>query len=210
ELTSVNVLEQINASGGNVQRTAGQPTRFDLSMDSLGLLEVDLLNPTLITQFQADEFIGNIVDTGSATVTLEILPVTQERLPGLYDAVGGVTSTVTASTREIGSLLDELSNISPGILRVDGLTEATDGLDALNNLEDALSSFTAYTQEDVVVNYDSATGIITVEYADGIGQHLEAGINDVVIELLNNLADALNNLEITLLEGGINTSNILQ
>src|SRR5690606_24296581 len=109
------------------------------------------------------------------TVTLEILPITKENLPGLYDAVGGLTKSVTALTDEVGRLLDELLNISPGILQVNGLTEVTDALHALNNLEASLDSLTAY-QTDVPVTVDHENGILTVEYGDGLGQHLEDAV----------------------------------
>lgn len=209
EVATINILQQIEANGGNVNRTDFKPTTFDLSMESLGLLNVDLVNPTLHAQFQADEFRGNIVDGGTATVTLEILPITKENLPGLYHAINGITDSVTTLTNEIGDLVAELESISEGILQVNGLTEVIDALNALNNLETSLESLTAYKQE-IPVTVSNDSGILTIEYGDGLGQHMESTINDVVIELLDDLVRALDSLEIKLIEGGINSRNIIE
>lgn len=203
ELGNVNVLQGVEAAGGNVERTPDAPTIFDLTMNSDTLANVDLVNPTLNTQFQAHEFVGNIVDGGTATVTIDLLPITQENLPSLYSAVGNLLSTVTDLTSEIGTLTGEILNVVPGILQVVGLTEVTDALDALNNLEASLDSLTSYTEEvSVIENND--TGVLTVEYGGGLGRHLEDSINDVVIRLLGDLTKALGDLDIELGLGVIN------
>src|SRR5699024_7920723 len=187
---------------------AGQPTNLSLTMKSSGLADVEVLNPNIVVQFYAEELAGNLVEGGTADVTVDILPITEENLPGLYSAVGGLTSTVTDLTNEVGTLVDELLNIAPGLLQVNGLDEVIASLDALNNLESSLSSLTSYHEQGVPVTINE-DGVITVEYSDGLGQHLQETVDSIVIELLEDLSESLGNLEITLLEGGINTDNII-
>lgn len=208
EIVSVNVLRDVYATGGNVRRTEFNPTFFELQMSSLGLLEVDVLAPTLKTQFQADEFKNQIVEGGNAEITLNILPLTRDNLPSLYIAIEDILVNVTSLTVQVGGLISELTNIIPGVLQVQGLDDVITALTALENLDEALASVTSYTQL-VNSNVDNPNGILTVEYGDGLGQHLENMINDVVSVLLNNLSTALSNLSIALLPGGINLSNVM-
>jgi len=206
-LANVNVLTDVKLSGA-VQTVPGQPSELSLTMTSGGLADTEVLNPNIVTQFYAPELAGNLVEGGTANVSVDILPITRENLPGLYSAVGGLTTTVTDLTNEIGTLVDELLNISPGILQVNGLDDVLAALDALNNLESSLDSLTSYKEADIPVTINE-DGTITVEYGDGLGKHLQETIDSIVVELLDDLSQALANLEIKLLEGGINTENIL-
>src|SRR5699024_6128055 len=53
-------------------------------------------------------------------------------------------------------------------------------------------------QVDVVVNND---GSIVIEFTDGLGNHLETAIKDIVQSLLDDVSNAVNALEINILSG---------
>src|SRR5699024_10191637 len=99
------------------------------------------------------------------------------------------------------SVVDELqSSLIPNeFLTIEGIEELQGAVDALNNLDEATADVLEYNdQVETVVHED---GTVTVDFSDGIGNHIDSAVNDIVIEALNDVVDAINNVKIEILPG---------
>src|SRR5699024_7961249 len=82
---------------------------------------------------------------------------------------------------------------------IEGVDELSIAVDALNNLDQAISDVLQYnTSQAVTVG---PNGELIVDFSDGLGQHLETAVNDVVVQTLENLVTALNGLDLEILPG---------
>src|SRR5699024_10271602 len=118
------------------------------------------------------------------------------------------TSTATGLVGNILKVVDDLqSSIIPdSLLTVEGISELEQALEALNNLDQAISDVLQYNSSQAVTI--GQNGELIVDFSDGLGQHLETAVNDVVIETLENLVDALNGVELAILPGAENIPGV--
>ena len=181
----------------------GEMYNLSLGMTGTGLADAELLTPDRVAVFYAPELAGKMEARGPASVQVEILPIhLREDLPALYEAVGGLTGTLTGLLGELTGSLDEILNKNPLLkpfVSIQGLTEVNTAIDNLNNLDQALADLTAYTDDvEVIVNPD---GSVVINFSDGLGNHLETAISDVVTGLVNDLLAAVGELRIEVLPG---------
>jgi hypothetical protein len=87
-------------------------------------------------------------------------------------------------------------------LNINGVGELGQALDAVNNLPDAIAEILEVTIEDAPIT-EGPKGEIVVDFSDGLAQHLNAAINDVVLQTVNNLIDAIDTFNITADVGAI-------
>src|SRR5699024_8499258 len=121
--------------------------------------------------------------------------------PVLNNAIGGITSTATGLVGNILKAVDDLqSSIIPNsLLTIEGISELEQALAALNNVDQAISDVLQYNTTQAVTIGEN--GELIVDFSDGLGQHLETAVNDVVIETLENLVGALNGVKLAILPG---------
>src|SRR5699024_6658090 len=196
-LANVQLLSDVSISADN----AINPYEVSLSMTGTGLAEAELLAPDRVGVFYIPELAGHMHEAGQADVRVEILPITMDDLPALGSAVNGLTGTLTGLVTGLVEGIDDLlpAIIPPSLVKINGLTELNVAIDNLNNLDSALEDLLAYEdQVDVVVNND---GSIVIEFTDGLGNHLETAIKDIVQSLLDDVSNAVNALEINILSG---------
>src|SRR5699024_9104089 len=196
-LANVQLLSDVSISADNTEN----PYEIALSMTGTGLAEAELAAPDRVGVFYIPELAGHMNEAGQADVRVEILPITMEDLPALGSAVNGLTGTLTGLVTWLVEGIDDLlpSLIPSDLVEIKGLTELNSAIDNLNNLDSALGDLLAYEdQVDVVVNND---GSIVINFTDGLGEHLETAIKEIVQASLNDVSDAVNALEINILSG---------
>ena len=194
-LANVQLLSDVSISADN----AINPYEVSLSMTGTGLAEAELAAPDRVAVFYIPELAGHMHEAGQADVRVEILPITMDDLPALGSAIDGLTGTLTGLVTGLIEGIDDLLPvlIPSELVEIKGLTELNAAIDNLNNLDSALEDLLAYEdQVDVVVNND---GSIVINFTDGLGNHLETAIKDVVQSLLDDVSDAVNALEINIL-----------
>src|SRR5699024_713158 len=197
-LANVQLLSDVSISADNTEN----PYEIALSMTGTGLAEAELAAPDRVGVFYIPELAGHMNEAGQADVRVEILPITMDDLPALGEAVNNLTTTVGDLVGTLTDAIDGILNnpVTGPLLNVKGLDDLTDALDALNNLDDALEDLLAYEDEiDVIINPD---GFVVVEFTDGLGDHVETAVKDVVVELLNDLGEAIGNVQVGGLVGG--------
>src|SRR5699024_1329564 len=116
-------------------------------------------------------------------------------LPALGSAIDGLTGTLTGLVTGLIEGIDDLLPvlIPSELVEINGLTELNAAIDNLNNLNSALEDLLAYEdQVDVVVNND---GSIVVEFTDGLGNHIEPALKDIIHNSLDDVSEAVNALE---------------
>lgn len=201
-LAEVNLLEsvEVTAELGNLE--GDEPYHLLLSLSGTGLADAELASPERVAIFYAPDLAGELIVANSANTRVEILPVTMESLPALDTAVGGLTGTATSLIGELLDALDVILNDNPLLkpfVSINGLTEVNTAIDNLKNLDQALADLLAYEDQiDVTVN---SNGSIIINFGDGLGNHLDATINELVTGLVNDLLAAVGGLEIEVLPG---------
>lgn len=180
----------------------GTPYSLNLNLNGTGLADVELVNPDRTVVFYAPDLAGELVNSGqTATVQVDILPLTMDDLPVLNTALeglqGGLTGLVTGLLTGIDAALPAL--IPPSLVEVKGLDELNAAINNLNNLNTALANVLSYTDNvEYTINDD---GTIVVDFSDGLANHLETAVIDIVQAALNDVNTAVNNLEINILSG---------
>lgn len=173
-----------------------------LGMTGTGLADVELITPDRVGVFYIPELAGKMQADGQAQVRVEILPITMDDLPALNTAVGALTGTATDLVGGVVSALDTILGNNPllkPLVSIEGLDGVSTAIDNLNNLDQALTDLLAYEGEaNVIVNPD---GSVVVDFSEGLGQHLDTTVNEVVTELVNDLLNAVGGLEIKVLPG---------
>lgn len=173
---------------------------LNLNLNGKGLADVELASPNRVAVFHAPDLAGELVHSGgTATVQVDILPLTMNDLPVLNTALeglqGSLTGLVTGLLTGIDAALPLL--IPPSLVEVNGIDELNAAIDNLNNLNTALGDVSSYTDNvEYIVNAD---GTIVVDFSDGLGNHLETAVIDIAQAALNDVNDAVNNLEINIL-----------
>ena len=198
-LAEVRLLENVD-----VDATLNEDeTSLNLILTGNGIADVELLKPEKTTVFYAPDLAGQMTENGPATVQVEILPITLPEDSVLGGLVGELTELVTRLVGEIVVTVAELLNnpLTGILINVQGLDEVEDALDNLNNLNTALSDLATYVgQEDVVID---ERGYITVEFSEGLGSHLDGLVNNLLVDTLTELLDAIENLKIGGIIGGV-------
>lgn len=200
-LTDVQLLTNVSIEANLNEPADGEQYTMSLNLQGIGAAEVKLVNPDRIVVFHAPDLAGQLVSNdGTASVNVDILPITMADLPALDTALEGLTGTLNGL---VSGLWTDISDalplgISPSLVEVSGLDELNAAIDNLNNLNTALGDVLSYT-EDVtyIVNED---GTIVVNFSDGLGKHLESAVTDIVQSALDDVNTAVNNLEINLLD----------
>jgi hypothetical protein len=197
-LTEVGILTNtsVNADLSNVNGTG--PYNLNLTLTGTGVGDVGLVNPDTVAVFHAPDLAGDL-SADTANVRVEILPVTMEDLPALGTLINDLTGTLTGAVSDIVGLVDDLLGAVPdGVLEINGLEELQNSVNALTNLEGAVTDLLVY-EDTVTPTVNNENGTITVDFSDGIDNHLDTAVEDVVLQLLNDVIDDANALEINLL-----------
>jgi hypothetical protein len=198
-LADVDILAgtDVEAELGNLEGP-GDYT-LDLKLEGTGLADVELVNPETTAVFYAPKLAGDLGEQATAEVRVEILPITMEDLPALKTLINTLTGTLNGLLSEVLGLVDDVLDLLPDfLLDVEGIEELEYSINALNNLDDALEDLLAYIDE-IPARVNSEAGIITVEFSDGIDNHLNTAVKDVVLQLLGDIVEASQSLEINLL-----------
>lgn len=197
-LTEVQILNN-TVIGANLSESEN-PDYYNLNLNLIGtgIADVELISPDRTVIFYSSDLARELVhNNGAASVRVEILPLNlEDDLPELYNALGAVTSSLNGLVNKLVSAIEDILNnpITGPLLNVQGLTELTDSLGVLNNLDDSLQELGAYNGEvEYLVNED---GLIIVNFSDGIGQHLETVTQDVVVASLNRVGTAIGNVRV--------------
>lgn len=204
-LAEVGLLRDVAVSGslGNLEGTG--PYNLNLSLTGTGLADVELVNPQTVAVFHAPELAGDLIENNpTAQVNVELLPINASSIPGLGNALDGITGNLDSVVGDLVSAVDViLSNpLTSPLIDVQGLDELEGALAALNNLDSTVFNILEYNATaPAVVNTED--GIVTVDFSEGLGNHLNSAVNDVVEPLLQDVADAIENLDIELLSGTI-------
>ncbi|MCM3111907.1 Ig-like domain-containing protein [Lederbergia lenta] len=200
-LADVNLLTNttVSATLGNFGGT--DPYSLSLGLTGQGVADAGVLAPEKVAVFYAPELAGKMTAVGPADVRVEILPITMDDLGTLNETLNGVTTVLTGTVTEVLSVVDQLqSSLIPNeLLTINGISELESAVDALNNIDDALTDLLAY--EDTIETTIAEDGSITVDFSDGLGNHLETAINEVVVTLLEDVVTALNGVELAILPG---------
>jgi len=200
-LAEVGILTDttVNANIGNVEGSG--PYDLNLSLTGTGLADVGLVDPDKVGLFHAPDLAGDLGVAGEANVRVEILPLTMEDLPALNSLVSGLTTTLTGAVSDIVGAVDRILGLVPdGALDVNGLEELQNSVDALNNVDQALADVLAY-EDSVPATVNNENGTITVDFSDGLDNHLDTAVEDVVLQLLDDVISAADALEVQLLDG---------
>ncbi len=203
-LAEVSVFKNVDveASLGDVAGTG--PYTLDLNLNATDLANVDLINPDQTVVFYAKELSDKWDKEGTAHVQSELLPIDVDDLtPLLAPVLGTVDGLVTDVTGIVGDLVTDVdalindNGLTGGVITIDGLDELNDTLAALDNIDealiDALDDVLVYEDDITVVQGDN--GEFTITFSDGLGEHLEGVVNDLVLPLVSQLlaqVDALN------------------
>ena len=188
-LAEVQLLTDVNVDATLNEPVAGEPYNLNLNLNGTGLADVELVSPERTVVFHAPDIAGEMVHSGgTASVQVDILPINlQEDLPTLYGLINPLTNTLTTSVSTITSLL-----AANPLVTLNGIDELNASLDALNNLDVALQDLSSYT--DNVEYTVGPDGEVVVSFSDGLGNHLDTAVNDVVLQLLNDVVEAIGNL----------------
>src|SRR5699024_8124481 len=190
-LADVQLLTDV-AISADLTENPGAPYDLKLEMTGTGFADAELLTPDRVGVFYIPELAGKMTADGQANVRVEILPITMDDLPALKTAIGGLTGTATDLVGGVVSALDGILGDNPLLkpyVSIEGLDEVNTAIDNLNNLDQALADLLAYDDTvDFTVNPD---GSIVVNFSDGLSNHLDTAINDVVTGLVNDLLDAV-------------------
>ncbi|MEW8988017.1 MAG: adhesive domain-containing protein, partial [Bacillus sp. (in: firmicutes)] len=203
-LAEVSVFKNVDveASLGDVAGTG--PYTLDLNLNATDLANVDLINPDQTVVFYAKELSDKWDKEGTAHVQSELLPIDVDDLtPLLAPVLGTVDGLVTDVTGIVGDLVTDVdalindNGLTGGVITIDGLDELNDTLAALDNIDEALiealDDVLDYEDDITVVQGDN--GEFTITFSDGLGEHLEGVVNDLVLPLVSQLlaqVDALN------------------
>ncbi len=182
-----------------------QPDNYDLALNltGVGLADAEVLNPDRVAVFNIPDLAGKMQANGSASVSVELLPITLEDLPTLKGQLDPLTGTVADTVTDLLAGIDRLQRtpVVGSLLRVEGLTELTDALDNLQNLDTALSDLLDYEgSAPVTINPD---GSIVINFSDGLGQHLDTVTKQVVQDALTDLVNAITNLKLSGIAGNL-------
>src|SRR5699024_1162458 len=142
-----------------------------------------------------------IVSVSDAQVSVDLTAFNMSDLPALNNAIGGLTTLATGAVSAVLQAVDDLQNsiIPSSLLTINGVSELSGAVDALNNLDQAIADVLQYNGVEEVET--GPNGELIVDFTDGVGNHLETAIQDVVVQTLQNVVDAANALEIKILPG---------
>ncbi|WP_371863294.1 adhesive domain-containing protein, partial [Oceanobacillus sojae] len=200
-LAEVRLLTDINIDANLTDSEDPNYYNLNLGLTGTGLADVELISPDRTVVFYAPDLAGQLEHSGgTASVSVDILPITMGDLPALDGALEGLQGTLTGLvTGLISGINDALpALIPPSLVEINGLDELNAAIDNLNNLNDALADVLAYS-DDVEYTVDNENGTIAVTFSDGLGNHLETAVVDVVQSALDDVSNAVNNLEINIL-----------
>src|SRR5699024_10569580 len=209
-LAEVNLLQSTN-----VTATANDTNDFALEVSGQSLANLELLGPERVAVFKLDlsglsqEVQDQIeIVASDANVSVDLTAVTMDDLPVLNNAIGGITSTATGLVEDVLKVVDDLqkSIIPDRLLTIEGISELEQALAALNNLDQAISDVLQYNAS--LATTVGPNGELIVDFSDGLGQHLETAVNEVVIETLENLVGALNGVRLAILPGEENIPGV--
>ena len=173
-----------------------EPYNLTLTLNGTGLAEVELADPQTVAVFYAPDLAGDLNDA-TAQVRVTNLPITLGDLPALGNLLDPVLGTVQGLVSNILGLLEPLG-------LADGISEVSNALDALQNLDTALADALEYNAT-IPVEIDPEEGTITVDFSEDLENYLNTAVNDVVLELLNDLTLAVDNVELA----GLNIGGLL-
>lgn len=201
-LAEVQLLTDVSIEADLNKPVDGEQYTMSLNLQGIGAAEVKLVNPDRIVVFHAPDLAGQLVNNdGTTSVKIDILPITMADLPALDTALEGLTGTLDGLVTGLGTdIRDALPlGISPSLVEVNGLDELNAAIDNLSNLNTALDDVLSYTDDvTYTVNRD---GTIVVNFSDGLGNHLETAVTDIVQSALDDVTAAVENLKINLLDG---------
>ncbi|MEC1718140.1 adhesive domain-containing protein [Schinkia azotoformans] len=192
-LANVELLTGVNL---NATLNSGTEEHYELGLklSGRGVADIKLLGKDRVAIFYAPDLAGKLSVVEKANVEAQILPITMEDLPALRSLVGNLTKSLTDL---IAALTTGLNKVLKPIIYIDGLDKLYDALDNLNNLDTALTDLTVYKDQVEVVVEDN--GIIKVDFSDGLGNHLQTAVNDVVVPTVTDVLDAVDHLNIEIL-----------
>lgn len=209
-LTEVQLLTGIKINANIDESAEGDPYNLHLGLTGTGVTDTELTSPDRTVVFHAPDLAGQLVHNGgTANVQVEILPITMEDLPALNTTLEGLQGTLTGL---VTGLLTDIDNALPSLIpsslvEVNGIDELNAAIDNLNNLNTALADVLSYNENvDYTVGED---GTVVVSFSDGLGNHLESTVTDVVQSALDDVTNAVNNLEINILSGLPIVGNLL-
>ncbi|WP_208588454.1 adhesive domain-containing protein, partial [Gracilibacillus suaedae] len=192
-LTDVNITAALTENEDNYT--------LDLGLSGNGV-DAEVIGPERTVVFHAEELAGLLTVDELANVSVEILPLTMSDLPVLDGAIGELTGTLTDLTTTLVNDIDAFvssGGILDGLIEINGIAELNNAIDNLNNLDDALADLLDY--EDQIAATVNEDGTIVVEFSDGLGNHLETAVQDVVNAAIQDLLTAIDNVEVVLLDG---------
>src|SRR5699024_4954512 len=145
-LGELNLLQSTNV---NASAVVGAENTFNLELSGKSLANLELVGPDRIANFHfnMDDIPAEVRDNieivaeGNGHVRVEILPISLEDLPGVGGALNTITGTLTGAVNELLGVVDSLVNnpLTSPFIKVNGISELGQSIDALNNLETALS-----------------------------------------------------------------------
>src|SRR5699024_12637138 len=156
-LAEVNLLQSTDV-------TADENGKNDYNLTASGqaLADVEALGPDRVGVFQLDlsdlpeELQDQVeIEASDANVSVDLTAVTMEDLPVLDEALGDITGLATGAVSDVLDTVDDLQSsiIPPELLTIEGVGELSDAVDALNNLDEAISDVLEYeAEEEVEVN----------------------------------------------------------
>src|SRR5699024_9151121 len=149
-----------------------------LGPDRVGVFQFDLSDLTEELQDQVE------IEASDANVSVDLTAVTMEDLPVLDEALGDITGLATGAVSDVLDTVDDLQSsiIPPELLTIEGVGELSDAVDALNNLDEAISDVLEYEAEEEVEVGEN--GELIVDFSSGLGDRLETAVQDVVVETL--------------------------
>ncbi|PWU67330.1 adhesive domain-containing protein, partial [Gracilibacillus dipsosauri] len=200
-LGEVQLLTDVNITANLTENT--DTYTLDLNLTGTGLADVELVSPDRVAVFYSPELADLLTVNAPANISVEILPITLSDLPVVEGTIGELTSTLNTTVGELVSAVDTILDnpLTAPLINVNGLEELETALEALNNVDNALADLLQYNDSvPVQVNPD---GSIVVNFGDGLGNHLETAVQDVIIQLLNDVVSAISALEVEILGGSI-------
>ncbi|HGW6169568.1 TPA: adhesive domain-containing protein [Enterococcus faecalis] len=198
-LSEVQLLTDTNVTANLSESDSDNYYNLNLGLTGKGVADVELVNPNKKVIFYAPELVGKLTKVGSANVSVEILPITMDKLPILNNAIGGVTSGLTNAVSKVLNVVDQLQSslIPKSLLEIKGIDELNQAVSSLNNINQALADLLKYEDSvDYTLNQD---GTIVVNFSNGLTDHLRTAINDVVIKTLENVITAIQGVSIKIL-----------
>lgn len=201
-LTEVQLLTDVMINANLNEPAEGESYNLNLNLSGTGLTDVELVSPDRVVVFYAPDLADQLEHNGgTAAVEIDILPLTMNDLPALNTALEGLQGTLTGLVTGLLTGIDAaLPAIIPSwLVEVNGIDGLNVAIDNLNNLNTALADVLSYNGNlQYTVNAD---GTVVVNFSDGLGNHLETAVIDIVQSALNDVNTAVNNLEINILSG---------